>query len=244
MTYFCQVARALSSPSESSDANASLGDARVVYQGIIHFSDESPECWSKLEEDYASLLLKNRNAIDEVVEAAGPEGADASFEAALSAARTSACSAHAQESKEEVLARYKRAIRMRPRFLAAWREIAACYELLGCFHASMAALDGGLRANSCGDERASSVAAPLHLHSAATKLGLPGRAGEGLESVGEAFRVGRGGAVGYLLRGLLNTRLGKDTAASNAFGRAREADPSVAGLVKKFAAAQALGSGD
>lgn len=206
----------------------------MVYQGINNFSDER---WSKLEEDYASLLLKDRNAPHEAG-IKSPDDADASFAAALSAARTSACFGHVEESQKEVLVRYKRVIRMRPRFLTAWREIAACYELLGCFRASLAALDGGLRANSSGGGRALSVAAPLHLHSAVIKLGLPGRAGEGLESVGEAFRAGRGGAVGYLLRGLLNARLGKDSAASNALGRAREADPSIAGLVERISLKQ------
>lgn len=228
VTCICQVAlpTGMSSPSKSSNANASISDARVIYQGI------NDEGWSKFEEDYTSLLLKDRNALDEAA-MRGPEDADTSFAAALSAARTSACFGHPEERKKEVLARYKRVIRMRPRFLAAWREIAACYELLGCFRASLAALKAGLRANRSGGERASSIAAPLHLHSAVIKLGLPGRAGEGLESVGEAFRAGRGGAVGYLLRGLLNARLGKDVVASNAFRRAREVDPSIADLVER-----------
>lgn len=82
----------------------------------------------------------------------------------------------------------------------------------------------------------------MHLQMGAISLSMSdGQQQEaGLESVGNAFRVGRGGAAGHVLRGLINSRQGKGGLATSALAKATEAglEPAVAALVDQFAASQ------
>lgn len=102
-------------------------------------------------------------------------------------------------------------------------------------------------------------AAPLYLQMAANILSMPsGREEEqeedasaaglerGLASVGDAFRFGKGGAAGHVLRGLIHSRLGKDGHATSAFAKAKEAglDPAMAVLLDQLAATQGAASVD
>jgi len=148
--------------------------------------------------------------------------------------------------------RYKLALRAQPGALVAWRELASCYEVSGRHHSSTAALRCGVRAVSPavdgvdGDgakqQRGPARAAPLYLQMGAVSLSMPdGQQQEaGLDSVGNAFRVGKGGAAGHVLRGLINSRLGKDGLATSALAKAREAglEPALAALVDQLAASQ------
>lgn len=70
----------------------------------------------------------------------------------------------------------------------------------------------------------------------------PGQEDAGLSHVGDAFRAGKGGAAGHVLRGLINARLGKESLAAGALAKAREAGlhPAVAAAVaERFAATKA-----
>lgn len=137
--------------------------------------------------------------------------------------------------------------------MVGWRELAACYELSNQYHAAAAALQCGAEAagpahdGDSGKRRGGSArAAPLYLQMAAgTLLMSPGEEGAGLAAVGDAFRLGKGGAVGHVLRGLLNSGLGKDSLAAGSFVKARDAglDPTVTALVDKLAVERA-GAGE
>lgn len=162
---------------------------------------------------------------------------EGSFALRLSAARRALCLADSG-----AIDWYKSALRAQPRALVGWREIAACYEVLGQHHASAVALACGVQA-ACANssDGGSTRAAPLYLQKAASKL-VAGRADEGLSFVGEAFRAGKGCVVGHVLRGIMSLQLGKDKMATQAFVKAREAaDPAVTLFVERFAETQALG---
>lgn len=129
----------------------------------------------------------------------------------------------------------------------AWRELAACYDLSGQHHSSAAALkcgvqalcpvadDGGAAGEDAKHRRGVARAAPLYLQMGASSLSIPGQEDAGLASIGDAFRFGKGGVAGHVLRGLAYSRLGKDGPATSARAKAREAgldaDPAVAVLV-------------
>lgn len=165
--------------------------------------------------------------------AAVPSSSDSLFAAGLHSART----ALSGEARPDAIAQYKRTISLRPRALAGWRELAASFELSGQLHASEAALQCGARAACPGKQKGSAGAAPLHLQEAGGKL-LTARAEESLAPIGDAFRVGKGGAVGHVLRGLINVRLGKAALATQAFGKAKLADPGIAAFVDELAGAE------
>lgn len=140
----------------------------------------------------------------------------------------------------------------------AWRELAACYELFGQHFSSAAASRCGARAlcpvvnddDAGGDDtknrRRFAKAAPLYLQMGANSLLIPGQEYAGLASIGNAFRFGKGGAPGHVLRGLVYSRLGKDGQATSAFAKAKEAglEPAVAILVDQLAAVQAAMAAD
>lgn len=136
--------------------------------------------------------------------------------------------------------------------MLGWRELSACYELSNQHHAAAAALKCGAQAAGSADSgdsasdgkrrSVSATAAPLYLQMAAGTLMMsPGEEDAGLAAVGDAFRLGKGGVVGHVLRGLLNSGLGKDNLAAGSFAKARDAglDPVVATLVDKLAVARA-----
>lgn len=144
-------------------------------------------------------------------------------------------------------------LQVRPRALVAWRELAACYELSGQHRSSAAALKCGVQAlchvadndGSAGDDikhrKGVAKAAPLYLQMGANSLLMPGQEEAGLASIGDAFRFGRGGVAGHVLRGLVYSSLGKDGPANSAFAKAKEAglDSEIAVFVDQLVAARA-----
>lgn len=130
----------------------------------------------------------------------------------------------------------------------AWRELAACYDLSGQHQSSAAALKCGVQAlchvveddGAAGEgaKHRSGVAraAPLYLQMGASSLSVPGQEDVGLASIGDAFRFGKGGVAGHVLRGLVYSRLGKGGSATSALAKAREAglDPALAVLVDQL----------
>lgn len=144
--------------------------------------------------------------------------------------------------------RYKVALQAQPTALVAWRELATCYELSGQHHSSAAALKSGMRilcpvgeddgAGGDGTQRRSGAAkvAPLYLQMGANSLSMPGQEEAGLACIGDAFRFGKGGVAGHVLRGLVYSRLGRDGPAVSALGKAKEAglEPAVAVLVDQL----------
>ena len=248
---FCQVDEALFS-SERAAARDLLGHAQAIYGGISDANcgptrpllppgDEESFSLSTLEATYCGLLL-NAEQVSATTAAARSEEKDASipcsptessnerpFGAHLMAARMALCCGQTDAIEE-----YKLALRAQPTALVGWRELAACYELSDQLHASVTALECGARVASTGKERGSPSAAPLHLQIAASKLSTQ-QEEDGLSSVGDAFRSGKGGVVGHVMRGLINLRLGKGALATTAFAKAKEADPAVTRFVDMLA---------
>lgn len=149
----------------------------------------------------------------------------------------------------ETAERYKEALRIDPTMLTAWRELAAYYGACGMHHASLAALESAssLASSSCaktrGEEKISSgPAAPLRLQMAANLLGT-GESEEGLAFVGDAFRVGKGGTAGHVLRGFINLRLGKDKLAAQSFEKAKDAEAGIARVVDDLVVSSTPGVG-
>lgn len=146
----------------------------------------------------------------------------------------------------EATERYREALKTNPTMLTAWRELSACYAASGMQQASLAALKNGsmaaLWSRSSRDPRASeekyscAVASPLRLQMALNCVKV-GRAGEGLTFVGDAFRAGKGGAAGHVVRGLINMNLGNDSLTMQAFKKAKEVDPTVAEILDGLVAA-------
>lgn len=168
----------------------------------------------------------------ELYRSAYGNNASDSFLATLFAARAALCG-----GAPDVLNKYKEVVRIAPRELLGWRELAACYSLLGQYHASIFALECGARKAGSSGRKGVASAAPLHLQAAGTKL-LTGNAEEGLAFVSRAFRSGKGGAVGHVLRALISLRLDKESLATQAFGKAKEADPRMTAFVDALSEAQ------
>lgn len=228
-----------------------IGQAQVIYGGISDAScgptrppltpgqEESLISLSSLEADYCGLLLnadqasasaKSEEKVASTASSSAGSSNEGQFGARLMAARTALCRGEA-----DAVGGYKLALRAQPTALVGWRELAACYELSDQHHASVTALECGARTASAGKERGSPSAAPLHLQIAKSKLSAQQDEEEGLRSVGDAFRSGKGGVVGHVMRGLMNLRLGKDALATNAFAKAKEADPAVTDFVDMLA---------
>lgn len=154
---------------------------------------------------------------------------DSVFGARLMEART-LLSAAAPEAVD----RYKEALRMDPTMMTVWRELAAYYGTCGKHHAAFAALEIAsslASSSSCGETRrdekfSCGTAAPLRLQMA-TNLLRRGEAEQGLAFVGDAFRAGKGGPAGHVLRGLINLKLCKDKVAVQAFQKAKETAPVI-----------------
>lgn len=222
-----------------------LGDALVIYHGVsnvtsgMEHQDDAVDM-AALEAMYIGALRCDGQHAADIFSGASDlcrrvcgNDASASFMASLSAARAALCS-----GAPDVVDKYKEVVRMKPGVFLGWLELAACYSLLSQYHASMFALEcGAQNADSGGQKRAAS-AAPLQVQTAATKL-LTGHAEEGLASVSRAFRHGKGGAVGHVLRALISLRLDKENLATQAFGKAKEADPRIAAFVDALSTTQA-----
>ncbi|CAM9170607.1 unnamed protein product [Ectocarpus sp. 12 AP-2014] len=248
------VGEALSSVHKSPGTrDVMLRDAHSLFRGIPEpKSDSGPtrrdgsqDSLLRAEADYLQLLLGQNNTHD--------GSSIESFPAALMAARMAAHGGvDGHGGREDVIKRYKLALREQPRASVGWRELAACYELSNQHHAAAAALECGAQAagpagsgdsSSSGKRRGvSATAAPLFLQLAAGTLMMsPGEEDAGLAAVGDAFRLGKGGAVGHVLRGLLNSGLGKDSLAAGSFAKARYAglDPTVAALADEVSVSRA-----
>lgn len=76
----------------------------------------------------------------------------------------------------------------------------------------------------------------MYLQMGSSSLSIPGQKDAALASIGDAFRFGKGGVAGHVLRGLVYWRLGKHSPATSALAKAREAglDPAVALLVDQL----------
>lgn len=256
--FFGQVDEALSS-SDSAASRDLLGHAQVIYGGVADASpgpkrppllpgqEEIPLSVSTLEANYCGLLLSAGQASSATAAAAMSEEKDAiipfapagssneiQFGVHLMSARMALC-----RGGTDAVDGYKLALRAQPKALVGWRELAACYELCDQHQASLTALECGARTASAGKERGSPSASPLHLQIAASKFSAQQEEEEeevgGLRSVGDAFRCGKGGVVGHVMRGLMNLRLGKSDLATNAFAKAKEADPALADFVDALA---------
>ena len=169
---------------------------------------------TRREEKYASSGFSTGGLPDEV-----------SFATRLMAARVALCRGQA-----DAIGGYKLALRAQPKTLVRWRELSACYELSDQHRASVSALKCGARTASAGKERGSPSAAPLHLQIVTSKFSTQ-QAEEGLQRVADAFRSGKEGVGGHVMRGLLHLRLRKGSLATNALARAKEADPAVTDFV-------------
>eukprot|EP00903_Cladosiphon_okamuranus_P012909 g12052.t2 len=242
-----------------------LGDARVLSRGLCEHhnrrnggdKDEDRDCglgagvnvsMVHAEADYLQRLLG--------LEGSDDAECDGSFVSSLRAARAAAllvADASAGGSNgdggggcEDAIKRYKLALQVQPRALVAWRELAACYEVEGQHNSSAAALKCGAQAlctavdeevdRGSTSSNIAKVAAPLYLQMGASSLSMPGQEDAALASIGEAFRFGKGGVAGHVLRGLVYSRLGKDGPATSALAKAREAglDPEVALRVEQL----------
>ncbi|CAB1097731.1 unnamed protein product [Ectocarpus sp. CCAP 1310/34] len=233
-----------------------LRDAHSLFRGIPKpksdsgptRGDGSQDSLLRAEADYLQLLLGQKKTHD-----GSSTGKTKSFPAALMAARLAAHGGvDGHGGHEDAIKRYKLALREEPRALVGWRELAVCYQLSNQHNAATAALECGAQAAgpagsgdcaSSGKRRSvSATAAPLYLQLAAGTLMMsPGEEDAGLAAVGDAFRLGKGGAVGHVLRGLLYSGLGKDSLAAGSFSKAREAglDPAVAALADKVSVPRA-----
>lgn len=146
----------------------------------------------------------------------------------------------------ETTQRYREALKSNPIMLTTWRELSACYAASGMQQASLAALESGsmaaLSSLSSRDPRASeekyscAVASPLRLQMAVHCVKV-GRAEEGLAFVGDAFRAGKGGAAGHVVRGFINLSLGNDSLTVHAFKKAKEVEPAITGILERLASA-------
>lgn len=250
-----QVGRALSSSSGSKEALQTLRDARVIYQGIAGASQSKAQSHTKsegesvstFEVEYASRLLgggqdpaniAREGRVSSLVARASaessPTGSDYPLARHLAAART----ALGKGSEAVAIGRYKEAIRAQPTALVGWRELAAYYEVSNQHRASVAALECGAR-TACSDKNTKSArGAPLYLQLSASKFSM-GQNEESLALVSDAFRFGKGGAAGHVLRGLNSQHLGKATLATQGFRKATEEDPTIAALVENIAQSQA-----
>lgn len=241
------MARGLSS-SVPGESRHLLGDAELIFNGVcdggfeLENSCANHDANTSYDEANTGLLLRGVPGVTNMPGSTAASGTVASYPAgiahALFAARIAACDGEIARAVDQL----KRLLQSHPRLLVGWRELAACYELADQRHAAMAALDCGVRA-VCAREakRSQANVAPLHLHLGASQF-LSGQAGEGLARVGDAFRGGKGGAVGHVLRGLISLKQGKASSATAAFARAREADPTIRTLVDQLAGVQARAS--
>lgn len=241
-----QVGHSLSSDLNDEETRGYLAAAHRIY-GRIGTADWSPEnCAGRLtslttmEAEYCrSILIGDGKSIDDDADsAAGRDGEGAqdgaakkptdigegraTFPAKLMAARRSLCRA-----VPGTVDRYKDALRADPGSLVAWRELAEYYELSGSVHASLAALKCGSQVPLAINGKRSASAGPLLLKMAAIKLST-GQEEQGLRLITEAFRCGKGGAVGHALRAVINMRTGNERLAARSFESAREIDPDVA----------------
>ncbi|CAM9704269.1 unnamed protein product [Scytosiphon promiscuus] len=262
------VGDSLSSVSEGRNArDAVLSDANILYRGISAIDSgrmgarsDAENGMHGAEAQYTQMLLGYMGAGQADVQSPG-----SSFVESLMAARAAvlhgadAADADGDAGREDAIERYKRALKIHPSSLVGWRELAVLYELCGRHHASAAALNcaaqiscsapsngashSGGGSSGSKQRRGSARAAPLYLQMAAATLSMPpGQEDAGLAHVGNAFRVGKGGAAGHALRSLINARLGKESLAAGALARAREAglhSTVAAAVAERLAAIQA-----
>lgn len=157
-------------------------------------------------------------------------GHDVVFSADLMSARSAL-----RTASPDAVDRYKGVLRSNPSALVGWQELAQCYGLSGQTNASIVALAGGALICSpriqAGGGSSSATVAPLKLRMAATHM-VMGRAEGGLSYISDAFRSGKGGAAGHVLRGVISLRLGRNNLATQAFEKAKDVDPAVATLVE------------
>lgn len=241
-----QVGHSLSSDLDDEETRAFLAAAHRIYAriGTADWSPENcaghPTSLTTMEAEYCGSILTGdgKSVGDDADSAGGRDGeraqdgaankptdtgdGRATFPAKLMAARRSL-----RRAVPGTVDRYKDALRTNPDSLVAWRELAEYYELSGSVQASLAALKCGSQVPRAINGKPSASAAPLLLKMATTKLST-GQEEQGLRLITEAFRCGKGGAVGHALRAVINTRTGNERLAARSFESAREIDPDVA----------------
>lgn len=236
-----QVAQALSS-SGGQDALGYLGPALGIYNSIaaadsgLEDEQQDQKALAAIEADYIKMLLADGVApqtatleeVDHSDESAARDSPHRSFASKLMSARSSL-----RATYPSAVEQYKDVVRSDPRSLIAWRELAACYQLFGSDHASFTALKSGSRVPRALVQGDLASAAPLHLQMGANAL-VTGREKEALSIVDGAFRCGKGGAAGHVLRGVINAQMGKDGLAGEELKKAREADPAISGVVDRL----------
>lgn len=245
-----KLGQALSHPGGGGETQEYLGSAHSIYTAmnspdwILDGEQGQQGSIAPLEVEYMEMLLGAGGSSVETRAKSTPtdESHDTlsvsdghgggGLDAKLMAARRSLCSAQPRAAVDL----YKEALRAEPGSVIAWRELATCCELFGSVDASLAALRCAIRVLA-----KSGDIAPVHLHMAAAQLAA-GKAEDALPTISEAFRCGKGGAVGFALRGLINSRTGKASMAARAFESAREADPRVSPIVDALAAPLTGGS--